>query len=351
MISRVLKEDEIRGFRKLLSESEKIVITCHVSPDGDAIGSSLGLCLLLRKLGKDVSVITPDMPLLSLRHLTGWRDIIAYSKYTDFGTAKINDADLIFCLDYNSLYRIDRMKDAVADAKAKKIMIDHHLGPESFCDLIVSYPRMTSTCELLFHVICELGLFGEVDRECAECIYTGMMTDTGNFSYNSNVPDLYIMIAELLKKGIDKDRLYTLAMNTNSISRVKLMGYATSQKMEIFPENRVALITLTREELKRFDYQKGDTESLVNVPLSIPTVNWSVFLREDADYIKVSTRSKGEFEVNRVCENYFNGGGHKNAAGGEFYGTMDEAIATFKKVLEDLNKNNKHIHETNGNKK
>ena len=343
MISRVLKENEIQGLKQLLSDSEKIVITCHVSPDGDAIGSSLALYLLLKKLGKEVAVITPDQPLLSLRHLSGWRDIIAYSKYPDFGGTKISEADLIFCLDYNSLYRIDRMKDAVADAKAKKVMIDHHLDPEPFCDLTISYPVMTSTCELLFHTICELALFGEVDKECAECIYTGMMTDTGNFSYNSNVPDLYIMIAELLNKGIDKDRLYTLAMNTNSESRVRLMGYATGEKMELFPENRVALITLTREELKRFGYQKGDTESLVNVPLSIPTVNWSVFLREDADYIKVSTRSKGEFEVNRVCENYFNGGGHKNAAGGEFFGTMEEAVATFHKVLDDLNKNKKHI--------
>ena len=197
---------------------------------------------------------------------------------------------------------------------------------------------MSSTCELLFRVICRLGLFNEVSRTCAECITTGMMTDTGNFSYNSNNPDLYIILSELIKKGVDKDRIYTLAMNTSSEDRVRLLGYAMSEKMKVFPEYKAALITLTQDELQRFNYRKGDTESLVNIPLSIPEVQWSVFMREEPEYIKVSARSQGEFAVNRLCETYFSGGGHKNAAGGEYRGSMQQAIDTYMSILDTLKK-------------
>ena len=338
MLTKIIKETEIEALRKVLAESERIVITCHVSPDGDAIGSSLALYHLLRDLGKNVNVITPDMPLLSLRFLQGWKEIIPFTKYGDFGTQLIHESDLIFCLDFNSLYRVDRMRDTLMASKARKVLIDHHLGPEPFADVMISYPKMSSTCELLFRVICRLGLFNEVSRTCAECITTGMMTDTGNFSYNSNNPDLYIILSELIKKGVDKDRIYTLAMNTSSEDRVRLLGYAMSEKMKVFPEYKAALITLTQDELQRFNYRKGDTESLVNIPLSIPEVQWSVFMREEPEYIKVSARSQGEFAVNRLCETYFSGGGHKNAAGGEYRGSMQQAIDTYMSILDTLKK-------------
>ena len=230
------------------------------------------------------------------------------------------------------------MRDTLMASKVRKVLIDHHLGPEPFADVMISYPKMSSTCELLFRVICRLGLFNEVSRTCAECITTGMMTDTGNFSYNSNNPDLYIILSELIKKGVDKDRIYTLAMNTSSEDRVRLLGYAMSEKMKVFPEYKAALITLTQDELQRFNYRKGDTESLVNIPLSIPEVQWSVFMREEPEYIKVSARSQGEFAVNRLCETYFSGGGHKNAAGGEYRGSMQQAIDTYMSILDTLKK-------------
>ncbi|MDD2960597.1 MAG: bifunctional oligoribonuclease/PAP phosphatase NrnA [Muribaculaceae bacterium] len=336
MISQILNEEKISELHKLLTHYDKIVITCHVSPDGDAIGSSLGLYHLLSSLGKSVSIVTPDATPKSLNFLPGIKEIVAYSKYTDFGIQILANAELIFCLDFNVISRVDKMSDALSSSKAKKVLIDHHLSPGDFADLVISYPTMSSTCELLFRVICRLGLYNEINKSCAECLYTGMMTDTGNFSYNSNRADIYIIISELIKKGIDKDKIYTLAMNTSTEERLRLLGYSIYEKMKIFSDSSAALIALSQSDLVRFEYKKGDTESLVNVPLGIPEVKWSTFMREEDGYIKISLRSKGDFAVNKICEDYFNGGGHRNAAGGEFYGTMKGAIDKYVKILEAI---------------
>ena len=175
-----------------------------------------------------------------------------------------------------------------------------------------------------------------VNRKCAECLYAGMMTDTGNFTYNSNDPDIYNIIAMLMKKGINKDRIYQLAINTSSADRLRLIGYSLDKKMEVFADCGAALIILTKEELQQYNYKKGDTESLVNMPLQIPEVYWSVFMREDDEYVKISIRSQGDFAVNTICEQHFNGGGHKNAAGGEFYGSVEDARAEFDKILDEV---------------
>lgn len=339
MISRIIKEEQIAQLRKYLEHYDNIVITCHVSPDGDAIGASLGLYHLLSTLGKTVNIVTPDLFPKSLAFLPGSKEIVAYSKYTDFATQLITNAKLIFCLDFNAISRLDQMANVVRDSSAKKVMIDHHLSPESFCDIIFSNSTMSSTCELLFRIICGLGLFNEINKASAECIYTGMMTDTGNFSYNSNRAEIYVIVAELIKKGIDKDRIYTLAMNSSSEDRLRLLGYAIAERMEVFPEVEGALITLSKAELERFAYKKGDTESLVNVPLGIPNIKWVIFMREDEGYIKISARSKGAFAVNTICEKYLNGGGHKNASGGEFFGTLDEAVALYHKIIDELKEN------------
>lgn len=333
MLSRLVDEKNIKELRGLLETCEKIVITCHIAPDGDAIGSSLGLANVLNAIGKTVKVITPDMPPRNLMFLPGAKDIVVYSRYADFAEQLLRDADLIFSLDYNDIKRIDKVGDALLSSKAAKVMIDHHLFPGDFVDVKISHPEVSSTSMLVFRVLCRLELFPYIDKEAAACIYTGMMTDTGNFSYNSNDPDLYIVISELLRKGIDKDAIYSKVYNSNTPDRLRLNGYAVAQKMKVYEDYNGALITLTRNELNSHHYQKGDTESLVNVPLSVPDILFSFFLREETDYIKVSARSKGEVPVNRICEEYFNGGGHKNAAGGEFYGTMEEAVARFEEIL------------------
>lgn len=335
MISRVVKESNIKALRHYLEQSEKIVITCHVSPDGDAIGSSLAMMHVLTSIGKTVNIVTPDLPPRNLMFLHGARDILPFTRYAEFGAKLFSEADLVICLDFNDIKRVDKMADTLAASPAPKVLIDHHLNPGNFADLVISHPEMSSTCILLFRILCRLELFNKIGRKAAECIYTGMMTDTGNFTYNSNDPDLYVVVSELVKKGVNKDKLYQMVCNTNSANRLRLNGYAVYRKMQLFPEHQAAMITLTKDELKEFDYEKGDTESLVNVPLSIPDITYSVFFRDDGDYIKVSFRSKGEFAVNRICEKYFNGGGHKNASGGEFYGTLDEAVSLFLSILDE----------------
>ena len=335
MLNRLLDENKIKELRKLLETCDNIVITSHIAPDGDAIGSSLGLAGVLNAIGKTVKVITPDMPPRNLMFLPGAKEIVVYSKYSEFAEKLIHDADLIFALDYNDLKRIDKVGDAVASSTAPKVMIDHHLMPSDFVDVKISHPEVSSTSMLVFRVLCRLELFPYIDKNVAACIFTGMMTDTGNFSYNSNDPDLYVVIRELLKKGINKDAIYSKVYNSNTADRLRLNGYAIAQKMKVYENYRGALITLTRDELNSFHYQKGDTESLVNMPLSVPELVFSFFLREENDYIKVSSRSKGNFPVNKICEDHFNGGGHKNAAGGEFFGSMDDAIARFEQVIPD----------------
>lgn len=335
MTARVIKDSKINELKQLIIDSENIVITCHVSPDGDAIGSTLAMCHILRAMGKDARIVTPDLPPKTLMFLPGTRDIVVFTRNADLGRQLFSDADLVLCLDFNSPYRVDKMADTMLQSQGKKVLIDHHLAPDKFADLVISHPEISSTCLLVYKIICQLGLSEKIDRNVADCIYTGMMTDTGNFTYNSEDPDIYLTISELLKKGINKDRLYSRVCNTNSESRIRLIGYAISQKMQLFPEHHAALIALTQEELKQFKYEKGDTESLVNIPLSIPDISYSIFLRDDVDYIKVSARSVGNFPVNRICEKHFSGGGHKNAAGGEFRGSVQEAIDKFISILDE----------------
>lgn len=323
---------------RLIAGCNKVVITSHIAPDGDAVGSSLALCHMLTNLGKDVHVITPDLFQSNMYVLPGARDIVIYTRYESFAQQLIREADLIFCLDYNSIKRIDRVGEFVLNSTATKVMIDHHLYPEDFADLIISHPEESSTSVLLFKVFCALGLVPLITKAIGSCIYTGMMTDTGNFSYNSNNPEIYTIISKLLDCGIDKDSLYAQVINTSTLSSLRINGYALSNKMKVYPEHGAALISLTRDELNRFDYQKGDTENLVNVPLKLKDVTYSFFLREEREYIKVSSRSKGNFPVNKLCEKFFNGGGHMNAAGGEFYGTMDECISLFESMFEECDR-------------
>lgn len=335
MISKLVDEKAVKRLHELIDRSEKIVITCHIAPDGDALGSSLGLARVLSRIGKEVKVITPDTPPKIFKFLSGYDDIVVFSKYEEFSRKLIMDADLLFALDYNDPKRIDRLAPYFVSAKAPKVLIDHHLFPADFTEVKISHPEVSSTSMLIFRVLCRLELFPMIDKETAACIYTGMMTDTGNFAYNSNDPDLYIVISELLRKGIDKDKIYRRVFNSSSPSRMRLNAFAVYEKMKIFEDRRTALVTLTRKELNRFHYQKGDTENLVNLPMRIPEIVMSFYLREESDYIKVSARSKGNIPVNKICEQFFGGGGHANAAGGEFHGTMEEAVEKFISVLDE----------------
>lgn len=334
-----LNKESLAKLRRLIDTASRIVLTCHVAPDGDALGSTLAFCQVLRAMGKHATVVTPDRPPRSLTFLPGINDLTAASCNTYQARGLIRNADLILCLDFNASKRLDQLAESILEAKAPKVLIDHHLDPENFASVIFSHPDMAATCQLLYHILKAEDWFNFLDRDGASCLYTGMMTDTGNFTYNSSSPDIYEIIADLLlSKGINKDELYARACNTFSESCLRLNGYALSEKMQIFKEHKAALIVLTHEELKRFGYIKGDTEGLVNKPLSIPGVIYSVFIREDEAMIKVSMRSKGTFPVNRLCEQYFNGGGHRNAAGGEMNTRLDTVVDIFLKSLTDNDK-------------
>ena len=227
------------------------------------------------------------------------------------------------------------MGDLVAESKAKKLMIDHHLNPDTFPNVTLSYPESPSTAELVFRFICNSGDFRYITKPIAECIYTGMMTDTGNFSFNSNHVDTYSIIAELVRIGVDKDAIYNLVFNTYSADRMRLMGYCLYKKMRIYPEHHTALIALDRHELYKFNFTAGDAEGLVNLPLQIKDVYYSVFMREDKDKIKISFRSQGDRPVNEYAAEFFHGGGHKNAAGGENYETVEKAVELFETTFRE----------------
>lgn len=335
MLSKVILQANIDKVETYFERAGKLVIVTHVSPDGDALGSSLGLYHFLSSQGKTVNVIVPNAFPDFLRWMPGAKDIIRYDKYAEFADKLIGEADVICCLDFNALSRIDKMSKVVGEAPGRKVMVDHHLDPEPFCNVTISHPEISSTSELVFRLICRMGCCDDISFEGAECIYTGMMTDTGGFTYNSNSREIYFIISELLSKGIDKDEIYRRVFNTYSEGRLRLMGYVLYEKMQVFAQFRSALIWLTKAEQGQFQYMKGDTEGFVNMPLQIKGICFSVFLREDTEknMIKVSLRSVGKFPCNKVAAEFFNGGGHLNASGGEFYGTMDEAIELFKRAL------------------
>lgn len=335
MISKVIAEDLIHKVQKEIDKAEKIVIVVHVGPDGDALGSALGLWHYLMTIEKEPQVIVPTAFPDFLAWMPGADKILVYEADKEKCDEIIAATDLIFTLDFNVLNRLEGMENVITESAAPKVLIDHHLHPGNYAKVTISYPEISSTSELIFRLICRLGDFSKINLAAAECIYTGMMTDTGAFTYNSNKPEIYSIVYELIKLGVDKDDIYRRVFNTYSADRMRLMGYALYQKMKIYPENKAALITLSLDELKEFNFKNGDAEGLVNMPLSIDGVLFSVFMREDPDKIKISLRSQGTFPANKVSADLFGGGGHLNAAGGESYTTLEEAVRKFEEALDD----------------
>ena len=335
MLTKIINPELVTKFKDWQKEYKQFVIIAHTNPDGDAIGSSLALYHYLKYLRKNVCVIMPNQFPDFLRWLPGADNIMNYDYYTDVAKIKIADADVICCLDFNRLNRVDEMAEKIRESKAKKVLIDHHLDPEQFADITISHPEQSSTCELLYRFLCDLGYYYKMNTTVATCIYTGMMTDTGGFTYNSNNPELFFIVSMLLQKHVDKDLVYRKVNYNFSASRLFLQGQVLSD-MEVLPDYHTAILTLTREQQQKYHYSKGDSEGFVNIPLQIKDVIFTCFLREDTekDIVKISLRSIGEFPCNVVAEE-FNGGGHKNASGGELQ-KSDAKMATirFKEVLE-----------------
>jgi phosphoesterase RecJ-like protein len=340
MLTKIFEDKDIHQLETYINRGERFVIITHITPDGDAIGSSLGLYHYLTFMGKDsVNVVVPnDFPAF-LKWMPGSSDIVIYEYHKEYAERLIREADVIFCLDFNELKRIGKLAPFLEAADGRKALIDHHPDVSDFCRLILSCPAMSSTSEMVFRLLCAIKSFSDINKDAAECIYAGMMTDTGSFTFGSNNPEIYSIITELVKKGIDKDVIYRNVYQVYSESRLRLMGYTMFEKMKVYPEQKTALITLTLNELNRFNYKTGDTEGFVNLLLSIEGVQFAVFIREDTDYTKMSFRSAGDFDTNRFASQYFQGGGHKNASGGEFYGSLANAILAFEAALQEMNPN------------
>ncbi len=336
MISKIIKESLIQEVKGEIDSVTDVVIVSHMSPDGDSIGSSLAWANFLAMLEKNVTVIVPNAYPDYYAWMPGAAEILVYADKRTLADERIKNAELIFALDFNVLKRIGDMALSVADAPAKKVLVDHHLDPGSFADIVISYPEMTSTSEMIFRLICRMGYFTDMSKECAECIFVGLMTDTGSFSYNSNNPELYTIISELIRKGVDKDEINRKVYNNYSEARFRMMGFLLSKKMKIYPECGAALVWLTKEELSSFHCQPGDTEGFVNLPLSIKGVVFSAFLKEDYDKIRVSFRSQGNVEANKFAAEFFNGGGHKNAAGGTLFVPINTAVKYFEEKLPTI---------------
>lgn len=337
MLTPILNNTEFVELMKVIQQSKRIVVCAHRGPDGDAVGSSLGWAEYLKSLGKQVTVVLPNPFPDFLRWLPNSHLIHFYARHEAAATQIINEADLIFYLDFNGLSRLQEMEGAVARAKADRILIDHHLNPDrNIAKLVISHPQMSSTSELVFRLILQLGGFEDMTQSMATCIYTGMMTDTGGFTYNSNDPAIYEIISMLLTKNIDKDKIYRNVFNVYSADRIRLTGYILYEKLNFYANNRASVFTLTRDEMKRFNFIRGDAEGLVNMPLQVKGMRLSISLREDTerDVIRVSLRSVDDFPCNKMAAEFFNGGGHLNASGGELPFPLSEAIKAAERAIE-----------------
>ncbi len=338
MIKNIFKEDDVERLKETIRDNHFFVLTCHAGPDGDALGSTLSMAHYLGALGKEAVVVVPDAYPDFLAWMPASQEIVRFDKSREKAELMIAAADVIFAMDYNALSRVDDMGGLIGKAKAVKVLIDHHLQPDHFCDLVFSYPHLSSTCEVVFRLVLAMDGYDVLTKAACECIYAGMMTDTGCFSYGPCTQEVYLIISMLIQKDINKDRIYNKVFNNYSEGRLRLMGYVLYEKLRVYAESRSSLITLSREEMARFDFNKGDTEGLVNIPLQMKNVYFSAFLREDTekDLIRVSLRSQGTFPCNKFAAQYFNGGGHLNASGGQFYGTLQEAVEVFEKALVEF---------------
>ena len=332
-----MNEDQLVQMNQLISNANNILITCHKSPDGDAIGATLAWAEYLTSIGKEPTMIVPDQFPDFLTWLPNSQKIVRYDKHREKCDMLFKIADLIFCLDYNTPSRVDEMEQSLVNSPASRVLIDHHLKPEVPAVLTISQPEACSTCELIFRIVWQMGAFEQQTKHFAVPVYCGMMTDTGGFLYNSTRCEIYFIISQLLTKHIDKDRIYRNVYHNYSEDRIRLMGYVLYEKLVYIPEYNAAFYTLTKDELRRFHFIKGDAEGLVNIPQQIKGLKLSISLREDTDkpnIIWVSLRSVDDFPCNLMAEQFFNGGGHLNASGGRINGTMQDAIETVRKAID-----------------
>ena len=322
--------------RSLVAEADTIVLCCHQNPDGDAMGAMLGWGAVMQHLGKEPLMVVPDMFPDYLQWLPNTEKVVRYDKRKDFVDTVLKIADLVFCLDFNSLSRTDTMEEALKNSPAKKVLIDHHPNPDVDTTLCFSRPEASSASDLVFRIVWQMGLFEELGKHYAVPVYCGMMTDTGGFTFNSNDPDVFFIISQLLTKHINKDKIYRNVYHNYSEHRLRMVGFVLCNRLVVDDKRHAAYYTLTRADQKQFHFVKGDAEGLVNMPLQIKGLKLSISLREDTErenLVWVSLRSVDAFPCNKVAAQFFNGGGHLNASGGRVYGTIEDAVKTVEEAF------------------
>lgn len=338
---------DLSKYTKRISEhflnSGNIVLISHINPDGDAIGSQLALFHYLKSRSIKAEMIAPNNLQEFLKWMEGSEKIRIFISQRDKCRNIIEKADLIVMVDFNQPDRLGEMKDIVVRSGAVKVIIDHHLNPRGFADIEISDPAFSSTTELVHEIVTQINGKPYFTRPYSEAVYVGIVTDTGNFEHGSYTSNTLRVVADLLENGIEKNRILDLLFNNFSETRLRLQGFALNERMAILHEYNTAYIWLTRDDLNSFRYVKGDTEGFVNLPLSIKGIIFSVFFVEKDGFVKLSLRSKGNFPVNEFASRFFSGGGHLNASGGEFRGTLENSIRYFRKVLEE------NFEEFNGN--
>jgi phosphoesterase RecJ-like protein len=328
---------------KHFTSAANILLICHINPDGDAIGAQLALYHYLKSIGKKAEMIVPNHLQEFLKWMDGAELINVFIRHRDKCKELIDKADLIVMLDFNQSNRLGEAEKYVISSSAKKIVIDHHLNPDQFSDLLISDPTMCSTSELIYQIVTAVNGKPFINKPYSEALYVGIITDTGNFEHGNYSGNTFRIVADLLETGIDRGKILNLIYNNFSTDRMRLMGYALNEKMVTIPEYQTAYIFLSRNDLASFHYVKGDTEGFVNMPLSINGIVFSVLFVEKEGFVKLSFRSKGTFPVNEFASEFFYGGGHLNASGGEYPDTLENTINYFLKVLKEhfgsLNKN------------
>ena len=332
-----LNKEHIEQLRTLLAEPQQIVIVSHTNPDGDAVGSSMAWAEALRSMGHTVHCVVPNRYPYFLNWMPQIKDVLIFKDQPEAAKAAIDAANLIFCLDFNDVSRLEILTDTLAtNTTARRVLIDHHLSPAEGFDLTFSHPDSSSTCFLVYSIIEALLGVEVITRPMAEQLYVGMMTDTGNFAFSFLTPELFRAVAVLLERGIVIPDIHNQVYNAYTAGRARLFGYAINRKMELIHNGRVAYMSLKENEMRRFGFQQGDSEGFVNYPLTIKKVKMSVMFLEHTNFIRVSLRSRGQVDVNLFARRYFNGGGHKNAAGGKSFVSMEETIEHYIRSVEEF---------------
>ncbi|GGK33095.1 exopolyphosphatase [Yeosuana aromativorans] len=331
-----MTQQDIKNIKQLLATPKRIVIVPHKNPDGDAIGSTLGLYHYLLKYNHNVTVIAPNDYPGFLKWIPGESTILKYDSQADDCDALIKKADIIFTLDFNALHRTGNMEPVLEQSDAVKILIDHHQEPDDYATYVFSDVSMSSTCQMIYHFIDMLGDNDKIDTNIATCLYVGIMTDTGSFRFASTTSTTHRIIAYLIEKGANVADIHNHVYDNNSYDRLQLLGCALSN-LKVIPELRTAYISLSQKELNKYNFKKGDTEGVVNYGLSLENIVLAAIFIEDKQegIIKISLRSKGNFSVNDLSRAHFNGGGHINAAGGRSELSLNETIKKFISILPD----------------